>query len=78
MLLSQNEIISILKKAIPRLTEEECRAAAGALVAATGKWKEANLKEMFGASLSVQCKDICALGEAHSRGFKIKAFIEES
>ena len=44
---------------------------------AAGEWQEVNLKEMFGASFPIQCKDICVLGEAYDKGRKIKAFIKK-
>ena len=77
MLLNQSEIAGTLKKALPKLSEEEIKKATEALMTAAGEWQEVDLKEMFGANFSVQCKDICALGEAYDKGQKIKAFIKK-
>ncbi|OGX25107.1 MAG: hypothetical protein A2787_03085 [Omnitrophica WOR_2 bacterium RIFCSPHIGHO2_01_FULL_48_9] len=77
MLLNQNEIIGILKKVLPKTSEEDIRKAAEALTVAAGNWQEVDLKETFGASYSIQCKDICALGEAFDKGQEIKAFIKK-
>ena len=78
MLLNREEIKKTLKETLPKLTESELDLASAALIAGSNKkWKEVDLKESFGANLSIQCKDICALGEAHNKGKVIKAFIKE-
>ncbi|OGX05684.1 MAG: hypothetical protein A2Z88_00350 [Omnitrophica WOR_2 bacterium GWA2_47_8] len=76
MLLDQNEIANALKKALPKLSAEDIQKATAALMAAASNWQEVDLTEKFGANMSVQCKDICALGEAHDKGKKIRAFIK--
>ena len=75
MLLTQEEITSILKKTLPTTQEQDIQKAAQAIVSATGKWQEVDVQNKLGAGLSVQCKDICALGEAYSKGVSIRAFV---
>ncbi len=77
MLLSEDQISSALKKALPNLPTSEIQKATAALIVAGREWQEVNLKEMFGASISIQCKDICVLGEAYDKGQKIRAFIKK-
>ncbi len=77
MLLSKNEIITILKSDLFGVPEEYLEKAAQSLVEATGKWHEVDLADVLGATFSVQCRDICAIGEAYQKGLRIKAFVEE-
>ena len=76
MLLNQEQVTKTLKQTLPKLTELELSLATAALMAASKEWQEVNLKENLGANVSIQCKDICALGEAHDRGVEIRAFIK--
>lgn len=76
MLLSKGEIEAILRKTIPNVSDKDIQKAAQSLVEATGQWKEVDLAGALGAELSIQCRDICAIGDAHQKGLRIKAFIE--
>ena len=75
MLLTLNEIEDVLKKTLPEVQDKDICRAAKSLIDATGKWQEVDLSETLGAEISVQCKDICALGSAHDKGLHIRAFI---
>ena len=75
MLLTPEEIKEALKKTLPKLSNEDIERAAKAIVESNGKWREVDLTENLGAAISVQCADICCLGEAYSKGKQIKAFI---
>jgi len=77
MLLTLDEIRTILKENLPKASDQEILRAADALSQAKGRWKEVNVADTIGAQLSVQCRDICALGEAYQKGTKIRAFIAE-
>ena len=75
MLLTVEEIENILRKTLPGIPLENIRRAAQSIIEATGKWQEVDLTETLGAEISVQCRDICALGQAHDKGLRIRAFI---
>ncbi|MDP2654413.1 MAG: hypothetical protein Q8Q08_10335 [Candidatus Omnitrophota bacterium] len=75
MPLTQSEIEDILKKTLPDLRGEDISKAARTILAAAGEWQEVDVDEKLGAGMSIQCKDICALGEAYSKGVRIRAFI---
>ena len=75
MLLTQAEIEDVLRKTLPGVQEKDIRGAAKSLMEATGKWQEVNLSETLGAEISVQCRDICALGQAYDKGLHIRAFV---
>jgi hypothetical protein len=77
MLLAIDEIQNALKKSLPGVPESQLQKAAQAISEATGQWQEVDLKEELGANISVQCQDICTLGEAFAHGKKIRAFIEK-
>ncbi len=77
MVLTIEEIENVLKKNLLNISDGDIKKTAQALIAASGKWQEVNLTENLGAGLSVQCKDICCLGEAYSKGYQIRAFITE-
>ncbi|GEM_PF-2235149 len=77
MLLTQEEIKTILQKTLPKLSEKDAEAAASALVKDVSEWKEVDLPGHLGAELSVQCRDICALGAAYEEGDRIRAFIRK-
>lgn len=77
MLLTLEEIKTALKKALPATPAKDIERAAQAIVEASGKWQEVDLKDKLGAEVSIQCKDICALGAAHDQGRQIRAFIEK-
>ncbi|MFA5059559.1 MAG: hypothetical protein WC676_02930 [Candidatus Omnitrophota bacterium] len=77
MVLTLTEIEDILKKNLPSASEKDIQKTALSLIEATGKWKEVDLVETLGAELSVQCRDICVLGNAHHNGKRIRAFITE-
>ena len=74
MVLIQKEIEAVLQKSLPNLSDVDVRKAAKSITEATGEWKEIDTSNL-GASLSVQCCDICALGEAHDKGLRIRAFV---
>ncbi len=75
MLLTLNELEDTLRKTLPDVSNKDIRRAAQAISEATGKWQEVDLSETLGAEISVQCRDICALGQAHDKGLRIRAFI---
>lgn len=76
MLLTQEEIENVLKKMLADVSPSDISRAATALVEeSTQKWSEVNIAESLGANYSVQCKDICVLGDAIAKGTDIKAFI---
>ena len=75
MLLTLNEIEDVLRKTLPGVQDKDIRCAAKSLIDATGKWQEVDLSETLGAEISVQCRDICALGQAHDKGLCIRAFV---
>ena len=75
MLLNQQEMEQVLKKVLPQLSQSDIKIAVAALENAMGQWKEVDLAENLGADVSVQCQDICALGAAHHKGCRIRAFI---
>lgn len=75
MPLSLEEIQNVLKGALPFLAANDIQRAAEAIRKAAGNWKELDLKDRLGAELSVQCRDICAIGQAYQEGVHIRAFI---
>ena len=77
MLLTIEEIEDSLKKALPTVPAKDVRRAAEAIIKAAGKWQEVDLSEKLGAEISIQCKDICALGSAHDKGLQIRAFVSK-
>lgn len=74
MLLTREEIEEALKKVLPNLPSQDIQKAAKALIELEGKWQEIDVTEI-GAALSVQCPDICPLGEAYAKGKRIRAFV---
>lgn len=77
MVLSGEEIRNALKKTLPKLTNQEIDKAARSILEASGQWREVDLKDKLGAGLSVQCRDICAIGDAFSKNMQIRVFIKE-
>ena len=77
MLLTEEEIEKTLKEALPGVPQKDIHRAAQSVASTMGKWKEVDLTEVLGASYSVQCKDICAIGSAFSQGKKIRTFVAE-
>ena len=77
MVLTVEEIEDVLKKNLKDVSAADIRRASQAIVQASGKWREVDLTDSLGALLSVQCKDICTLGEAFSKGCHIRAFITQ-
>lgn len=77
MLLTMEEIESALKRSLPTVADKDIRSAAEAIVQAAGKWQEVDLSEKLGAEISIQCRDICALGAAHDKGLQIRAFVSK-
>ncbi len=76
MLLTIEEIKEALKKTLPNIPGKDIERAAQAIIEASGAWQEVDLKDKLGAEVSIQCKDICALGAAHDEGMLIRAFIQ--
>ena len=77
MLLKPTEIESVLKESLPNVPVKDIQHAVQALEKASSEWQEVNLTESLGAMVSVQCRDICALGEAYQSGCSIRAFIKK-
>jgi hypothetical protein len=77
MLLTIEEIKEALKKSLPNIPSKDIERAAQAIIEASGKWQEVDLKDNLGAEVSIQCKDICALGAAHGEGMQIRAFVQK-
>ena len=75
MVLGEEEIVKILKQNLRDVPEMEIERVAQAICKATGKWQEVDLNDSLGAIMSVQCKDICAIGDAFSKGYCIRTFI---
>lgn len=75
MPLTLEEIEKILQEALPRVAKEDIHKPVAALRKVMGGWQEVDLTESLGAMLSVQCRDICAIGKAYEDGFAIRAFI---
>ena len=75
MLLNADEIKQVLRRTLPNHTETDIDKAVKAITETTGKWQEVDLKEKLGAGISIQCRDICAVGEAYSNGCRIRAFM---
>ena len=77
MLLNEKEIEKALKQALPKMDQGSIDRAVKAIVEASGQWKEVDVKEELGANISVQCRDICALGAAHEKGLRFRVFIAD-
>ena len=77
IMLKEEEIENLLRKTLPEVSDSDIRRVARTLRDAAGQWKEVDLSETLGAQYSVQCRDICALGMAHFKGQRIRAFILE-
>ena len=77
MLLTVDEIKDTLKKTLPFVPDKDINRAAQAIAEAAGKWQEVDLTETLGAEISIQCRDICAIGAAHNKGFHIRTFISK-
>ena len=77
MLLTIEEIKETLKRALPNVSPKDIDRAAAAIIETSGAWQEVDLKDKLGAEVSIQCKDICALGAAHDEGMLIRAFIQK-
>jgi hypothetical protein len=77
MLLNEKEIEQALKRALPKVDQESIQGAVKAIVEAQGQWKEVDVKEDLGAQVSVQCRDICALGAAYEKGLLFRVFIAD-
>ena len=77
MLINEKEIEQALKRTLPKVDEQSIQRAVKAIVEANGHWKEVNVKEDLGANISVQCRDICALGAAHEKGLSFRVFIAD-
>jgi hypothetical protein len=74
MLLTIEEIETTLRENLPELSVADCHTAARAIIESCGKWRELDANE-FGSEFSVQCRDICAIGEAAEQGLRIRAFV---
>ena len=75
MILTPDEAEAALAKALPGLSEAQRAAAVEAIEAAGGTFEEVDLADHLGAEVSIQCRDICVLGELHDRGVPIRAFV---
>ncbi len=77
MVLDDEDIKKALKEVLPKLSAEDILKVVAVLRVASCNWQEVNVKETIGAQISVQCKDICALGEAFDKGLQIRAFVKK-
>jgi len=74
-------LLKVMSDWQPQLSSKPNVEEAGTVIASPFKefegtqWQEVDLTESLGAMLSVQCRDICAIGKAYEEGFKIRAFI---
>jgi hypothetical protein len=74
MLFTIEEIEAALREKLPNLSVDDCHDAAKAIITSDGKWRELDVSEL-GSEFSVQCRDICAVGEAVEQGLRIRAFV---
>jgi len=77
MLLTLDEIENVLRKTLPYVPEKDIHYTAETITNTIGEWREVDVSEI-GARLSVQCRDICPLGEAYEKGLNIRAFIAKT
>ena len=78
MLLTIDEIEGVLRKTLPYVPDKDIHRSAQSIIEAAGKWQEVDLSETLGAEISVQCRDICVLGQAYDKGLRIRAFIAKA
>ena len=76
MLLTKTEIENVLRSTLPGAQENDIRKAASSLMETRGEWQEIDVSENLGATMSVQCKDICPLGEAYHKGHSFRVFVK--